>query len=93
MTVVAPETAYWSHGLVVVVAELPISAEVAGLAVPAAEVVVDHYSVPARDFSVHSYCYSRPVAGVAEEVVVAVADTWVAVAVAAAEVGVVDTEQ
>jgi len=89
---VVPETAYWSHGLV---AELPISAEVAGLAVPAAEVVVDHYSEPTRDFSVRSYCYSRLVAGVAEEVVVAAADTWVAVAVAAAaaEVGVVDTEQ
>lgn len=51
---VAPVTAYWSHGLVV--AELPIFAEVAGLAVPAvpaAEVVVDHYSEPTRDFSVY----------------------------------------
>ena len=45
---VVPETAYWSHALVV--AELPISAEVAGLA---AEVVVDHYGEPTTDFSVY----------------------------------------
>ena len=50
MTVVS-ETAYWSHGLVV--AELPISAEVAGLAEPAAEEVVDHYSESTWDFSVY----------------------------------------
>ena len=47
---VVPETAYWSHGLVV--AELLISAEVAGLGL-AAGMVVDHYSEPTRDFSVY----------------------------------------
>ena len=46
---VVPEIAYWLHGLV---AELPISAEVAGLAVSAAE-VVGHYREPTRDFSVY----------------------------------------
>ena len=52
--VVVPGAAYWSHALVV--AELPISAEVAGPAGPAvsaAEMVADHYSEPTRDFSVY----------------------------------------